>query len=42
MTVTGYRPTRLFKDKLKEVTWIFYQTDAESSERLFLKKVLKV
>jgi len=42
MTVADYRPTRIFKDKMKEVTWVCYKVDAERFERLFLKKVLNV
>ncbi len=40
-TVAGYRPTRLIKDKMKEVTWVCYKVDAERFERVFLEKVLK-
>jgi len=34
-TVADYRSTRLFKDKMKEVTWVCYKVDAERFERMF-------
>lgn len=40
MTVADYRPTRLFKDKMKEVTWVCYKVDAERFERQFYERVL--
>ena len=39
-TVADYRPTRLFKDKMKEVTWVCYKVDAERFERMFRERVL--
>ena len=42
MTVADYRPTRLFKDKMKEVTWVCYKVDAHRFEKFFLKRVLSV
>ncbi len=41
MTVADYRPTRLFKDKMKEVTWVAYKVDAPQFEKLFLDRVLR-
>ena len=40
MSVADYRPTRLFKDKMKEITWVCYKVDAERFEALFHKRVL--
>lgn len=42
MAVADYRPTRLFKDKMKEVTWVCYKVDAERFEHFFRKRVLGV
>lgn len=42
MTVADYRPTRLFKDKMKEVTWVCYKVDTARFEDLFLQRVLNV
>ncbi len=42
MTVADYRPTRLYKDKMKEVTWVCYKVDAERFERLFSRRVLNI
>ncbi len=39
-TVADYRPTRLFKDKMKEVTWVCYKVDAGRFERMFRERVL--
>lgn len=40
MTVADYRPTRIFKDKMKEVTWVCYKVDAEKFLKLFHERVL--
>lgn len=40
MSVADYRPTRLFKDKMKEITWVCYKVDSERFEALFHKRVL--
>lgn len=40
MTVADYRPTRLFKDKSKEVTWVCYKVQSERFEETFLKRLL--
>lgn len=40
MTVADYRPTRIFKDKMKEVTWVCYKVDSEKFEQLFKERVL--
>lgn len=40
MSVADYRPTRLFKDKMKEVTWICYKVDTARFENLFHERVL--
>jgi len=42
ITVADYRPTRLFKDKMKEVTWIGYKVDSERFEKLFFARVLGI
>lgn len=42
MTVADYRPTRIFKDKMKEVTRVCYKADAKRFENLFLERVLGV
>jgi len=42
MTVADYRPTRLYKDKIKEVTWVCYKVDADRFERLFRERVLGI
>ncbi|OEU56316.1 MAG: hypothetical protein BA862_05480 [Desulfobulbaceae bacterium S3730MH12] len=39
MTVADYRPTRIFKDKIKEVTWICYKVDAGRFEEMFCERV---
>ena len=39
MTVADNRPTRLFKDKMKEVTWVCYKVKVEKFEKLFFKRV---
>ncbi|MBT6338746.1 MAG: CYTH domain-containing protein [Desulfobacula sp.] len=40
MTIADYRPTRLFKDKMKEVTWVCYKVDSARFEELFLDRIL--
>ena len=40
MTIADYRPTRLFKDKMKEVTWVCYKVDSARFEKLFLDRIL--
>ena len=42
MTVADNRPTRLFKDKMKEVTWVCYKVDAERFEEMFYKRALHI
>ncbi len=42
MTVADYRPTRIFKDKMKEVTWVCYKVDAERFEKMFHERVLSL
>jgi len=42
MTIADNRPTRLFKDKMKEVTWVCYKVDAERFEEMFYKRVLHI
>ncbi|MBF0528727.1 MAG: nucleoside hydrolase, partial [Deltaproteobacteria bacterium] len=42
MTVADYRPTRLFKDKMKEVTWVCYKVQSRRFEEMFVDRVLKV
>ncbi|MBN2032696.1 MAG: nucleoside hydrolase [Deltaproteobacteria bacterium] len=42
MTVADYRPTRIFKDKMKEVTWVCYKVDSTLFEKLFRKRVLGI
>ena len=42
MTVADYRPTRIFKDKMKEVSWIGYKVDSERFEKLFFARVLGI
>lgn len=39
-TVADYRPTRLFKDKMKEVTWVCYKVDGGRFEGMFEERVL--
>ena len=41
MTVADHRPTRLYKDKMKEVTWVCYKVDCERFEKFFTDRVLK-
>lgn len=40
MTVADNRPTRLFKDKMKEVTWVCEKVQADRFEKIFLERVL--
>ena len=39
MTVGDYRPTRLFKARQKEKTWVCYKVDANRFEKVFLDTV---
>lgn len=41
MTVADYRPTRIFKDKMKVATWVCYKVDAGRFEDFFSKRVLR-
>jgi len=38
-SIADYRPTRIFKEKLKEVTYICYKVDSKAFEDFFLKRV---
>ena len=38
-SIVDYRPTRIFKEKLKEVTYICYKVDSKAFEDFFLKRV---
>lgn len=39
MTVADYRPTRIFKNRMKEVTRICYKVDARRFEEFFMERV---
>jgi len=41
-SLADYRPTRIFKERLKEVTYVCYKVDSEAFEDFFLKRVFAI
>jgi purine nucleosidase len=39
MTIADYRPTRFFKDRMKESTWICYKVNTGAFQKLFLERI---